>query len=152
MYQSTGGNIETPRMWQVAVLVGFLLGMTCIRDAQAVDLLDALKAKSLLNSSNLTLIDVRTLDERAVHGVPEGSIWIEWRGAQNEASFIRDLQTTQPDMSRPLAFICSVGHRSGLAARLAEKAGYRRVFDVAEGMNGSIPGPGWRLWGLPLGQ
>lgn len=149
-HRSAGLDIIASRLWQVVALAGLLFGTAYVRDARAVDLVDALQAKSLLDDSNLTLVDVRTADERAAHGIPQGSIWIEWRGAESAAAFIEALQAAAPDRSRALAFICSVGHRSGQAARLAERDGYRRVFDVTEGVNGSVLGPGWRLWGLPL--
>ena len=138
------------RTWRVALLAGFLLNAANTSDGKASELLDALKANSLIESGKLTLIDLRTSDERAAHGVPKGSIWIEWRGAEQSAAFAQSLKTAQPDTSVPVAFICSVGHRSGQAARLAEREGYRQVFDVSEGVNGGVMGPGWKLWGLPL--
>lgn len=141
------GYIGAPRLRQIAALVGFLLGTA---GGAAADVLDALKAKSLIDGGKLTLIDLRTPDERAAHGVPKGSIWIEWRGVEQGAAFIQALKTAQPDTSVPVAFICSVGHRSGQAARLAQREGYRQVFDISEGVNGSVLGPGWKLWGLPL--
>lgn len=120
------------------------------RGAVSADTMDALKANGLAGAGKLTLVDVRTAAERSSYGVPKGSIWIEWQGPEQGAAFVEALRTVQPDAAAPLAFICSVGHRSGQAARLAEREGYRHVFDVAEGVNGSVLGPGWRLWGLPL--
>lgn len=143
-------GIGALRIRQVAAIVGFLFGTAGSDGAAAADLLDALKATSLVDSGKLMLIDLRTPAERAAHGVPKGSIWIEWRGLEQAAAFIQSVKTAQPDTSLSLAFICSVGHRSGQAARLAEREGYRQVFDVAEGVNGGTAGPGWRAWGLPM--
>lgn len=145
----TKGNIFS-QTWRVALRAILLSCVLQVGAVRASELLDALAANDLNSKGKLTLIDVRTADERAVFGVPKKSIWIEWKGVEHSNAFVASLKAAQPDLSGPVAFICSVGHRSGQAARLAEREGYRKVFDVAEGVNGSTIGPGWRLWGLPL--
>lgn len=118
--------------------------------AHATEILDALQANELAAKERIILVDIRTSAERTSFGVPRKAIWVEWKGPEGAAAFIGALMVALPDRSAAIAFICSVGHRSGQAARLAERAGYGRVYDVAEGMNGAILGPGWRAWGLPV--
>lgn len=118
--------------------------------AFAADTLDALRASEMVRSGKLLLVDVRTAAERAAFGIPQGAVWIEWRGAEGAQVFGETLAAAFPDRSAALAFICSVGHRSLQAARVAEGWGYSRVYDVSEGVNGAIMGPGWRAWGMPL--
>lgn len=138
------------RIWRAVALATMLSCVLQGHSATASGLLDALAAYDLGRSGKLTLVDVRGSGERAAHGIPIRAIWIEWRGMEQSSAFIEALKAVQPDLSAPVAFICSVGHRSGQAARLAEREGFRQVFDIAEGVNGSAIGPGWRLWGLPL--
>jgi rhodanese-related sulfurtransferase len=118
--------------------------------AFGVDVITAARFGELIQRDKVVLIDVRTAAERSVHGVPKGSDWIEWRGDANAASFIAALERLQPDRTVTIAFICSVGHQSGRVARRVEHAGYLRVYDVGDGMNGSVLGPGWTAWGLPV--
>lgn len=138
------------RLGRAVVIAIVLSCMLQVRVGRTSELLDALAANDLSLSGRLTLIDVRTASERAAHGTPIKSIWIEWKGMEQSSAFIEALKVAQPDPAAPVAFICSVGHRSGQAARLAGREGYRQAFDIAEGVNGSAIGPGWKLWGLPL--
>jgi rhodanese-related sulfurtransferase len=140
---------EMMNWWRIA-FIAILVSVAGGRTAASTELLNPLAANELVSSSKLTMVDVRTAEERAVHGIPQGSIWIEWRGVTHGQLFIDALTAAQPDKSAPVAFICSVGHRSGQAARLVERSGYRQVFDIAEGVNGSMLGPGWKLWGLAM--
>ena len=135
--------------WRIA-FIAILVSVTGVRAAACAELLNPLTANELVSSGKLAVVDLRTAEERSVPGIPQGSIWIEWRGVTEGQSFIDALTAAQPDKSAPVAFICSVGHRSGQAARLAERSGYRQVFDIAEGVNGSMLGPGWKLWGLAM--
>jgi len=118
--------------------------------AGAGETLSALRASELVSGRALILVDVRNAEERSAFGAPKGALWVEWKGPEKSDTFGSVLSKMVPDKSAPLAFICSVGYRSSQAARVAEALGYSRVFDVAEGVNGAIIGPGWRAWGLPF--
>jgi rhodanese-related sulfurtransferase len=118
--------------------------------ALAFETVSALKANELAQDGRLTIVDLRSASERSAFGTPIRSVWIEWRAHEQSGEFLSALRSAIPDQRSPIAFICSVGHRSALASRLAEREGYQSVMDVSEGVNGNILGPGWRLWGLPL--
>jgi len=74
-----------------------------------------------------TLVDVRSAGEyEALH--IEGAVNIP----------APDLRTRHGSLkkSRPIAVICSTGHRSSLSASLLKRAGFANVCNVAGGMMG----------------
>jgi rhodanese-related sulfurtransferase len=105
------------------------------------------------------LCDVRTDLEWREVGVPDLStagkqpLFISWQQApmmQLNAHFIQQLDAAGLDRDAPLYFICRSGARSQAAAEAAQAAGYRSVYNVAEGFEGR-PGAyaGWSAQGLP---
>ncbi|MBZ8118456.1 rhodanese-like domain-containing protein [Roseovarius sp. LXJ103] len=108
---------------------------------------DAALAKA--RSGEILLIDVRTPDEWARTGLPEGSSPLDMR--RND--FTQALLALVEDQTdRPIALICASGGRSGHMTRALSRAGFTQVIDVPEGMFGSRAGPGWLERGLPLTQ
>jgi rhodanese-related sulfurtransferase len=105
------------------------------------------------------LCDVRTEQEWRTVGVPDlapigkRTVFASWALApamQPNARFVEELAAAGLRHDDPVYFICRSGARSAAAAQAAQAAGYRHVFNVAEGFEGR-PGayPGWAAQGLP---
>lgn len=108
---------------------------------------DAALAKA--QSGEILLIDVRTSDEWARTGLPEGGTALDMRRDDFTAGL---LALAEGQTDRPIALICASGGRSGYMARELGRAGFTRIIDVPEGMLGSRAGPGWLGRGLPVTQ
>ena len=114
------------------------------------------------------LVDVRTTAEWSYVGVPDlGGIgkravlivWQDFPSGEINAGFRDELERAAPDRDQPVYFLCRSGARSLAAARLADAAGYRRIFNVADGFEGNPDGhghrgtvAGWKASGLPWKQ
>ena len=116
------------------------------------------EAWSLMQSTQCSLIDVRTEEELAFVGRIPGAIHLPWRFGiemRDNPEFIPALRIQVPLLS-PVAFICRSGNRSHAAAVAAVRAGYTRVYNVSEGFEGRRDAQGhrnvldgWRYRGLP---
>jgi rhodanese-related sulfurtransferase len=106
------------------------------------------------------LCDVRTEMEWTHVGVPDlaeigkETVFVSWQLApsmQQNERFLEQLAAAGVHYEDPVYFICRSGARSHAAAAAARSAGYRHVFNVAEGFEGR-PGayPGWAAQGLPV--
>lgn len=97
----------------------------------------------------VVLVDVRTPQEWQQTGLPASghAITMHQQGSDFAAQLDKALGG---DRSKPLAVICRTGNRTGSLVAPLEKAGYKRVINVAEGMFGGRYGPGWIKSGLPL--
>jgi len=60
------------------------------------------------------------------------------------------LQMTGGDRNAPIALICRTGNRTTQAQKHLQSLGFTQVYNVKEGMAGSIAGPGWLKRDLPL--
>jgi rhodanese-related sulfurtransferase len=91
------------------------------------------------------LVDLRSRDERARHGVIPGSLHVprsvlEWRADP-------DSGWTSPhlgDFDREVILFCAQGYSSSFAAATLRELGYRRATDLIGGFEG------WRDSGLPV--
>jgi rhodanese-related sulfurtransferase len=97
----------------------------------------------------VVLVDVRRPQEWQQTGLPASghAITMHQQGSDFAAQLDKALGG---DRSKPLAVICRTGNRTGSLVAPLEKAGYKRVINVAEGMFGGRYGPGWIKSGLPL--
>ncbi len=111
------------------------------------------------------LVDVRTEPEWNHVGIPDTAetgrevVFIPWQVAptmQVNAAFVDDLRGAGVGPENALYFICRSGARSMAAAQAAARAGYARVFNVADGFEGApdVLGrrgkiSGWQAEGLP---
>jgi adenylyltransferase/sulfurtransferase len=94
-------------------------------------------AERMQNSHELTVIDVRELDEWS-QGRINGSVHVP-RG------FLElRIEALVPNRSQPIAITCAGGTRSLLAARDVQQLGYTNVVSVAGGFNG------WKNAGYPF--
>ena len=117
------------------------------------DVLAATDALARAQTGDVVIVDVRTIDEWARTGVPQGALEVsllpQW-GTLNP-NFVDDvLAAVGRDKDTPIALICATGRRSAYAQDLLEKNGFTAVYSISEGMAGSTYGPGWLARGLPL--
>jgi rhodanese-related sulfurtransferase len=106
------------------------------------------------------LCDVRTEAEWRQVGVPDlgglnkQTVFLSWSvppAMQPNPRFLEELEAAGIGKDSPVFFICRSGQRSQAAALAAEAAGWRHVFNVAEGFEGRGPSmPGWAAQGLPV--
>lgn len=113
-------------------------------DARRLSVADAYAAAQ---AGEILLVDIRTPQEWAATGVPEGSQQIDMR----RDDFLIALEAALAGRrDAPVALICARGVRSARTVRRMQAAGFTQVIDVPEGMLGSRAGPGWIASGLPV--
>ena len=118
-------------------------------------------AWDLFSAGEALLVDVRTTEERKFVGHVPGSLHVAWASGTSltrNPRFARELEAKVGKHANIL-LLCRSGKRSVLAAEVAVKAGFTRVFNVLEGFEGEIDAQqhrggsdGWRLRGLPWVQ
>lgn len=118
-------------------------------------------AWELFSAGEALLVDVRTTEERKFVGHVPGSLHVAWASGTNltrNPRFARELEAKVGKHTNIL-LLCRSGKRSVLAAEVAAKAGFSRVFNVLEGFEGEIDeqqhrggADGWRWHGLPWVQ
>jgi hydroxyacylglutathione hydrolase len=95
-------------------------------EVEKLELMTVQELKGRLEgSSPLRVLDVRSLDE-----------WNSGHIAGARSIYVGYLKPPIPGLpsDQPLAVICTVGRRAGIACSLLQKAGYTRVFNVLGGM------------------
>jgi rhodanese-related sulfurtransferase len=134
-----------------------------IEDVEAGKVWEALKA-----DPRAQLCDVRTDAEWNFVGLPDldtlgrEPVLIPWQvypTMQRNAGFLDHLRQAGLEPETPIYFICRSGARSLAAAQAAAAAGYKSVYNVAEGFEGPPDADGhrgqvsgWKAAGLPWRQ
>lgn len=118
-------------------------------------------AWALFSAGDAVLVDVRTTEERKFVGHVPGTAHVAWATGTSltrNPRFARELEA-KVGKDTTVLLLCRSGKRSALAAEVATKAGFTRVFNVLEGFEGEIDEArhrghtdGWRLRGLPWVQ
>lgn len=118
-------------------------------------------AWSLIHHGLVTLVDVRTAEERKFVGHVPHSLHVAWAtgtAMTRNPRFVRELEA-RVGKDRPVLLLCRSGKRSALAVEAAVKAGFTRIANIAEGFEGDIDAlghrggsNGWRFHGLPWVQ
>ena len=118
-------------------------------------------AWALFSSDEAQLVDVRTAEERKFVGHVPGTVHVAWAtgtALTRNPRFARELEA-KVKKDQVVLLLCRSGKRSALAAEVATKAGFTKVFNVLEGFEGELDanqhrggGDGWRFQGLPWVQ
>ena len=118
-------------------------------------------AWELFSHDEAQLVDVRTAEERKFVGHVPGTTHVAWAtgtALTRNPRFARELETNVKK-DQVVLLLCRSGKRSAVAAEVAAKAGFTRVFNVLEGFEGEIDanqhrgvGDGWRFHCLPWVQ
>lgn len=124
--------------------------------------LDPASAWALVRSGKVTLVDVRTAEERKFVGHVPDSLHVAWAtgtALTRNPRFARELEAKLGGKDQPALLICRSGKRSAQAVEAAIKAGFGRVANVLEGFEGDLDARqqrghdnGWRFHGLPWVQ
>lgn len=124
--------------------------------------LDPVSAWALVRSGQVTLVDVRTSEERKFVGHVPDSVHVPWAtgtALTRNPRFARELEAKLGGKDKPTLLICRSGKRSAQAVEAAIKAGFSRVANVLEGFEGDLDAQqqrghdnGWRFHGLPWKQ
>jgi rhodanese-related sulfurtransferase len=120
---------------------------------------------ALREDATARLVDVRTDYEWQAVGVPDteatgrAPLFVQWQTApamQLNLNFLAELRSAGAGPEDRLYFLCRSGARSMAAAQAAQAAGFRHVFNVADGFEGPADARGqrgstrgWQADGLP---
>lgn len=117
----------------------------------------SLAASLLKELDNSILIDVRTKEEWKEVGIPDIEInrllLLTWRREPHmiiNSDFRATLVSIQPDKTSIMFFICRSGVRSYEAANFALSLGYNNCYNIWDGFEGGVNGPGWKQNNLPF--
>jgi len=109
------------------------------------------EANASAASGTVVLIDIRHPSEWRETGVASPARTITMHDPKGPDGFLKAVaQAVDGDMSQPIALICASGVRSTWAQRFLAARGFRRVYNVKEGMLGTGSKPGWIRRGLPV--
>jgi rhodanese-related sulfurtransferase len=98
-------------------------------------------------AGTLVLVDIRTPEEWADTGVPQGAIRLDMTGSAFEVR-LAALRLENP--GKPIALICRTGSRTSTLQRKLAGRGWRELVDVRGGMLGNPEDRGWLAEGLPV--
>lgn len=133
-------------------LACLLLFLMTAAPAAGAELLTPPQALELARAGELVIVDVRLPSEWLATGLPAGARGVSLQNPITGAirpDFVADLLAAlDGDRDTPIALICAQGVRSRVASQLVERAGFRAVHDIGEGMLGDSSGPGWIDRGL----
>ncbi len=118
-------------------------------------------AWALVRGGEVTLVDVRTAEERQFVGHVPNSVHVPWAtgtAMNRNPRFARELEA-KVAKDKPILLLCRSGKRSALAMDAAIKAGFTQIANVLEGFEGDLDdrgqrghSNGWRHHGLPWQQ
>jgi rhodanese-related sulfurtransferase len=103
----------------------------------SVTSLTATQAQQKIDSEDVKIVDVRTLEEY-IRGHLSGSISLPLDQLQMQADEILK------DKNRPVLVYCLSGSRSLVAAQILESLGYQKIYNMTHGLME------WRIQNLPL--
>jgi len=115
----------------------------------------------LFSARQANLVDVRTAEELKFVGHVADNLHVPWQLGPNMVKnprFTRELES-KVKKDEVVFLLCRSGKRSAAAAEAATKAGFKYVFNIAEGFEGDLDeqqqrgaNNGWRHRGLPWVQ
>lgn len=104
------------------------------------------EAHEAAKKGEIVLVDVRTPGEWMKTGLAENAIPLSLQ----DPNFLSRLEEAAGgDKSKPVAFICASGARSGQVAVALKGYGWEDPINVTGGMTGSFREQGWLQLGLP---
>lgn len=128
---------------QALAIIG--LAGACAAPDHGPRLVSPERALALAEAREALLVDVRLPQERADGRMPpHTAAWFPFDRHRPGGFAGAMADVVDGDRSRPIILLCEVGHRSGLAARSLEAAGFTDVLSVDEGYGA------WRSRGLAL--
>lgn len=119
------------------------------------------EAWKLFVNGQAHIVDVRAAEERKFVGHVPNTFHVAWQTGPaliKNPRFLRELEN-KLSKDAVILLLCRSGKRSAAAAEAATAAGFKNVFNVAEGFEGDLDqnqqrgaNGGWRQRGLPWVQ
>lgn len=135
----------------VVLAIGGAIGVASQQSRNAMPappVMTPVEAHAKARAGDIVLVDIRTPEEWKETGVPASAHAITMH--QDPRVFTSQLLAAMDgDPARRLALICRTGNRSNAMQAALQKAGFKDVVDVAEGMAGGRHGKGWLKTQLP---
>jgi rhodanese-related sulfurtransferase len=131
------------------VILGILATLALGR-AQAQQVLPSLTVREAhdgVKAGKIVLVDIRTPEEWADTGVPQGAVRLDMTGSAFEVR-LAALRLENP--GKPIALICRTGSRTSTLQRKLAGRGWRDLVDVRGGMLGTPKDKGWLAEKLPV--
>lgn len=130
------------------LLLAALCPLPAGAEAQApLPSLSAREAHEAAKAGKLVLVDIRTPEEWADTGVPEGAIKLDMTSSAFEVR-LAALKLDHP--GKPIALICRTGNRSSTLQKTLAGRGWKELVDVRGGLLGNPKDKGWLAEGLPV--
>ena len=117
------------------------------RAQSALPSLSVREAHEAARAGKLVLVDIRTPDEWADTGVPDGAIRLDMTGSAFEVR-LAALKLDHP--GKPIALICRTGNRTSTLQKTLAARGWKELVDVRGGLLGNPRDKGWLAEGLPV--
>ncbi len=115
--------------------------------AQSLRSLSVREAHEGARAGRILLVDIRTPEEWADTGVPEGAVKLDMTGSGFEVR-LAALKLDHP--GKPIALICRTGNRTATLQRTLAARGWKDLVDVRGGLLGTPKDKGWLAEGLPV--
>lgn len=130
------------------LLLAALCSLPAVAEAQtALPSLSVQEAHEAARAGKLVLVDIRTPEEWADTGVPEGAIKLDMTGSAFEVR-LAALKLDHP--GKPIALICRTGNRTSTVQKKLVGRGWKELIDVRGGLLGNPRDKGWLAEGLPV--
>lgn len=110
----------------------FFIFLSCINDSQMVDPvfkdIDATTAKNIIEQEEITVIDIRTINEYRSGHIP-GAINIDFSSLE----FDNKIKSLDPE--KGYLVYCRSGNRSSISESSFIKAGFKNIYHLNRGIN-----------------
>jgi len=144
-----GGRNVVALTFAVVAALGLAAGPVSAQESGG-QVIAADQAMQRAAAHELVVVDVRSPEEWRQTGVPAGARLVTIHQPDGLIGFLEEMsEALGADHDQPIALICASGNRSTLASSALAEAGYTQVYNIREGMLGSLDGPGWLARGLP---
>ena len=136
----------------LSILLFFLANHVVLSMDNVKSELTLQEAHSLYVNKNLTIIDVRTINEWKMTGIIPTSILINMHDDkyQERKDFVEEITEKLLEyQDKNVAFICASGARSKIITDYLINKGYKNIYHIPDGIMGK-QNDGWLFNGYPL--
>ncbi|WP_407186144.1 MBL fold metallo-hydrolase [Bradyrhizobium centrosematis] len=137
-------KLPNPKMMDVAVPANMRVGLhqeELEKEGRALSAAEAIRA---LGRPDILLVDLREANERAKHGMLEGSLHTPYPSIEESLKPGGMLREVAAATGRRIVFFCAFGERSAMAVAAAKEAGLTNTAHIAGGVDA------WKKAGGPL--
>jgi len=127
-------HLPNPKMMDVAIPANMRTGLAQKIVADRGWAVTAEDAKSMLNQSDIALVDLREAQERKRDGVIPGSLHVSYPNIRESLQVDGLLNQLARSSGKRLIFYCSFGWRSAMAVQAAQAAGLGNSRHIDGGM------------------